>query len=61
MSEITPDAQVSVEMNRLRGRLAGLVESWGLDDKRERAMIATLKSLSYDSERVLKELVTDEE
>lgn len=60
MSEITPDAQVSVEMNRLRGRLAGLVESWGLDDKRERAMIATLKSLSYDSERVLKELVSDE-
>jgi hypothetical protein len=61
VSEITPDAQVSVEMNRLRGRLAGLVESWGLDDKRERAMIATLKSLSYDSERVLKELVTHDE
>lgn len=50
-------AVVSTEMNRLRGRLAGLVESWGLDEKRERAMIATLKSLSYDSERVLKELV----
>lgn len=57
MAEQDAGAVVSTEMNRLRGRLAGLVESWGLDDKRERAMIATLKSLSYDSERVLKELV----
>jgi hypothetical protein len=55
--EVDPAALVSVEMNRLRGRLAGLVESWGLEERRERAMIATLKSLSYDSERVLKELV----
>jgi hypothetical protein len=58
MSEQEYGAQVSTEMNRLRGRLAGLVESWGLDERRERAMIATLKSLSYDSERVLKELLT---
>lgn len=48
---------VATEMNRLRGRLAGLIESWGLDDQRTRAMIATLKSLSYDSEKTLKELV----
>lgn len=55
-----PDRLVSVEMNRLRGRLAGLIESWGLDERRERAMIQTLKSLTYDSERVLKELVGGE-
>lgn len=59
-SALDPDRLVSVEMNRLRGRLAGLIESWGLDERRERAMIQTLKSLTYDSERVLKELVTGE-
>lgn len=48
---------VADEYNRLRGRLCGLVESWGLSDKRERAMISTLKSLTYDSEAVVKELV----
>jgi hypothetical protein len=49
---------VSQEMNRLRGRLAGLVESWDVGERRERAMIATMKSLTYDSERLLKELVS---
>lgn len=53
------DSVVSTEYNRLRGRLCGLVESWGLDEKRERAMISTLKSLTYDSEKVVKELVND--
>lgn len=53
-----PDV-ISSEFNRLRGRLCGLVESWGLDDKRERAMINTLKSLTYDSEREIRELVEE--
>jgi len=48
---------VSQEYNRLRGRLCGLIESWGLDEKRERAMISTLKSLTYDSEKEIKRLV----
>lgn len=60
MPEQEAGALVSTEMNRLRGRLAGLVESWDVGERRERAMIATMKSLTYDSERVLKELVTDE-
>lgn len=38
------------EHNRLRGRLCGLVESWGLEEKQERACISTLKALSYDSQ-----------
>lgn len=53
----SPEVLVSKEMNRLRGRLAGLIESWGLDERRERAMIATLKSLTYDSEKALKSLL----
>lgn len=50
---------VAEEYNRLRGRLCGLIESWGLPDRQERGMINTLKSLTYDSEKVVKELVED--
>lgn len=57
--ELTASEQaVAVEYNRLRGRLCGLIESWGLADKRERAMISTLKSITYDSEATVKELVS---
>ena len=48
---------IAEEYNRLRGRLCGLVESWGLPEKQERGMIQTLKSLTYDSEKVIKALV----
>lgn len=58
--ELTAEQRaVANEYNRLRGRLCGLIESWGLTDKRERAMISTLKSLTYDSEAVVKDLVSD--
>lgn len=50
---------VSEEMNRLRGRLCGLIESFGLPEKQERGMIQTLKSLTYDSEALLKEIVEE--
>jgi hypothetical protein len=50
---------VTDEFNRLRGRLCGLIESWGLPERQERGAIQTLKSLSYDSEKVIKELVED--
>ena len=53
------ETTVSQEFNRLRGRLCGLIESWGLDERRERAMISTLKSLTYDSEKEVKALVND--
>lgn len=57
--ELTAEQQaVADEYNRLRGRLCGLIESWGLSDKRERAMISTLKSLTYDSQAVVTELVS---
>jgi len=44
---------IHVEMNRLRGRLCGLIESWGLDERRETACKQTLKTLTYDSEERL--------
>lgn len=55
----TPEAVVTDEFNRLRGRLCGLIESWGLPERQERGAIQTLKSLSYDSEKVVKDLLDD--
>jgi hypothetical protein len=42
---------VAVEMNRLRGRLCGLIESWGLPEQREEGMKSILKVLTYDSQQ----------
>lgn len=56
--EKSPEELVVEEFNRLRGKVAGLIESWGLFEKQERAAISTFKSLTYDSEKVLKELLS---
>lgn len=53
------EALIREEFNRMRGRLCGLIESFGLPDKQERGCINTLKSLSYDSEKVITELVSE--
>lgn len=43
-------AAVTNTMNRLRGKLCGLIESWGLPERQERGCIGILKSLSYDAQ-----------
>ena len=53
------EAAIHTEMNRLRGRLCGLIESWGLEERRETACKTTLKSLSYDSEALLVDLLNE--
>ncbi len=53
------EALVTEEFNRLRGKLCGLIESWGLPERQERGAISTFKSLSYDAEKVIKEVATD--
>lgn len=50
MTDLEAEATVKASYNRLRGRLAGLIESWGLDERQERAAISTMKSLTYDME-----------
>lgn len=50
---------VKFHMDKLRGRLCGLIESWGLDERQERAAIQTLKSISYNSERIIKKAIDD--
>lgn len=47
------------EFDRMRGRLCGLIESWGLPDRQESAAKSTLKSLSYDAQARITGLVLD--
>lgn len=51
------EREVITHANRFRGRMAGLIESFGLPERQEKAAILTLKSLSYDEERRLRHLV----
>lgn len=52
-------AAIENEMNRLRGRLLGLIESFDLEDVHERACKATLKTLSYDMQANLVEILDE--
>ena len=54
------EAIITEEMNRLRGRLCGLIESWGLPERQERGAINTLKSLSYDAQRSITDALRDQ-
>lgn len=49
--------QLAIEMDRIRGRLLGALEATGLDDRQERGIKATLKALSYDSQKVITDLL----
>lgn len=40
-------------MNRVRGQLAGMIESFGLPEKQEKGAISTLKSLTYAMQKDL--------
>lgn len=53
------EAVVIEEMNRLRGRLCGLIESFGLPEKQERGCINTLKTLSYDAQKAINEALKE--
>lgn len=53
------ESLIDEEFNRMRGRLCGLIESWGLPERQERGAINTLKTLSYDAQKVIKETVVD--
>jgi len=48
---------LEIEMNRLRGRLLGLIESWGLDPSQEQGCKQILKQLSYDAQSTLDDLL----
>jgi hypothetical protein len=48
------------EMDRIRGRVCGLIEAVGLPERQERALVATFKALTYDTEKVItNEIIPD--
>lgn len=53
-------SEIASEFNTLRGRVLGLIESWGLPERQENGCKATFKSLTYDAEANIKELVEDD-
>jgi hypothetical protein len=53
------DDAIRDEFNRMRGRLCGFIEACGLPERQERGAIATLKSLSYDAENMIVDLVQE--
>jgi hypothetical protein len=48
---------VAAEFNTLRGRVLGLLESFGLPEKQEQGCKATFKSLTYDAQQRVVELI----
>jgi GTP-sensing pleiotropic transcriptional regulator CodY len=50
---------IAREFNLQRGRILGLIDSWGEDERRTQAMKQIFKSLSYDSEKAVKQLVDE--
>ena len=55
------DQIVASEFNTLRGRILGLIESWGLPEKQEQGCKATFKTLTYDSQQRITECVNAEQ
>lgn len=49
--------QIAKEFNTLRGRILGLIESWGLPQRQETGCKSTFKSLTYDAEKAIREIV----
>lgn len=44
-------------MDQIRGRLSGMIESFGLPERQERSAVATLKALANDLEaKLLKDI-----
>lgn len=52
---------IAQEFNTLRGRILGLIESWGLPERQEKGCKSTFKSLTYDAEATIKDMVPDED
>lgn len=47
------------ELNSLRGRLCAVIESAGLPNKQERAIITLIKNLSFQNQAVIEKLLDE--
>jgi hypothetical protein len=54
---MNPEDSIAKEFNTLRGRILGLIESWGLPQRQETGCKSTFKSLTYDAEKAISELI----
>lgn len=44
---------INDEFNRMRGRILGLIESFGLPERQENGCKNTFKALSYDAQKAV--------
>lgn len=59
LSSAELEANIHIELDRLRGQLCGLIESWGLDERRESACKQVLKTITYNSEALITKLISE--
>ncbi len=51
---------VRAEFNRMRGRICGFIEAVGMPERQERGAVLTFKTLSYDSENAICDLLSSD-
>lgn len=56
-TQTEPGTETHREFNRFRGKLAGFIEACGLPERQERAIISTMKQLSYEAEASVVDLI----
>lgn len=49
--------ELASEFDTMRGRILGLIESWGLPDSQEKGAKQTFKSLTYDAQKKIEDLL----
>lgn len=59
VTSVTQEAEkLLVEhFNRLRGQMCGLIESFGLPERQERGCISSLKTLTYEAQKDIADLI----
>lgn len=57
MAEESPQDVLDKEFDRMRGRLLGMIESFGLAERQESGCKQTLKALSYDAQERISKLL----
>jgi hypothetical protein len=50
-------AQVAHEFDTIRGRVLGMIESWGLPQRQEDGCKGTFKSLTYDGQAKIEAII----
>jgi len=54
-----PERALKTGMNRMRAALCDLVEAIGLDETQERALVQTIKRMSYTTEENVADAIRD--